>query len=260
MNISLKGKRALVTGSSSGIGQAIALTLARAGARVVVNYRSSADGAAETEKRIKDGGGDAIVVQADVSKPKDVAALFQKIDDEWGGVDLVISNAGIDGERGLLWEIEPDDWTRVIEVNLMGAFHCAREATRRMVAQQSGVILFITSVHERIPWSGYSAYTAAKAGVSMLTKSLALELQDKGVRVLCVAPGAIKTDINKAVWDDKKQLADLQQKIPMGRMGTTDEIASVVTALVSDAGSYVTGTTLFVDGGMTDYPSFGHGG
>lgn len=260
MQIKLANKRALVTGSSSGIGQAIAIALANAGARVAVNYRSSHDGAEKTRQQIESAGGEALVIQADVSNADEVAAMFQQIDDAWGGVDIVINNAGIDGKRGLTWEIDPDQWIKVIGVNLYGAFYTARQALKRMVAQESGVVVSITSVHEKIPWSRYSAYTASKAAVSMMTKSLALEVADKGVRVLCLAPGAIKTDINRTVWEDPEKLAELKEKIPMKRMGEVDEIARMVVVLVSDAGSYVSGTTVFADGGMTDYPSFAHGG
>jgi NAD(P)-dependent dehydrogenase (short-subunit alcohol dehydrogenase family) len=145
-------------------------------------------------------------------------------------------------------------------VNLFGAFYCAREALMRMVPQKRGVVLSITSVHEKIAWSGYSAYTASKAAVGMLTKTLAQEAAPHGVRVLAVGPGAIKTAINRAVWSDPASLQDLLTKIPAGRLGDPDEIARMVVVLVSDAASYVTGRTVFVDGGMTDYPAFTHGG
>ncbi len=260
MKISLANQRALVTGSSSGIGQAIAVALGKAGAKVAVNYRSNAEGAEHTRRQIEDAGSEAIVIRADVSDPAAVRSMFCKVDEAWGGIDIVINNAGIDGRRATTWEIDPEAWTRVIGVNLYGAFYAAREGLRRMLPQGTGVLLSITSVHETIPWAGYSAYTAAKAAVSMMTKSLALEIGDRGVRVLCLAPGAIKTAINKDVWSDGEQLADLHSKIPMGRMGTVDEIAGMVAVLVSDAGSYISGTTLFVDGAMTAYPSFAHGG
>jgi NAD(P)-dependent dehydrogenase (short-subunit alcohol dehydrogenase family) len=148
----------------------------------------------------------------------------------------------------------------VIEVNLLGAFACAREALRRMVAQKGGVILNVSSVHEEIAWSGYSAYAASKAAVGMLAKTLAQEAAPHGVRVLSLAPGAIKTPINRAVWGDPKGLKDLLEKIPLNRMGDPAEIAGMAVVLVSDVASYVTGRTIFVDGGMTDYPDFAHGG
>jgi len=177
-----------------------------------------------------------------------------------GGVDILVNSAGVDGDRALGWDGSPEAWAGVLGINLKGTYQCAREALRRMVAQNSGVILTITSVHERIPWTGYSAYTASKAGLSMLTKTLAQEAAPHGVRVLALAPGAIETPINRDVWDDPKRLADLLRKIPMGRIGQPEEIARMAVVLVSDVASYVTGTTVFVDGGMTLYPAFTHGG
>jgi NAD(P)-dependent dehydrogenase (short-subunit alcohol dehydrogenase family) len=158
------------------------------------------------------------------------------------------------------WDADVAAWRKVIEVNLFGAFFCAREALKRMVPQKSGVVLSTSSVHEEIAWSGYSAYTSSKAAVSMLTKTLAQEAAPHGVRVLTVAPGAIKTPINRSVWSDPKSLQDLLQKIPLKRIGEPQDVAGMVVVLVSDVASYVTGRTIFVDGGMTDYPDFAHGG
>src|SRR5581483_368314 len=168
--------------------------------------------------------------------------------------------AGIDGRRMLAWEADPEPWRKVIEINLFGAFYCAREALKRMVPQKSGVLLSTSSVHEEIAWSGYSHYTASKAGLAMLTKTLAQEAAPHGVRVLAVSPGAIRTPINRSVWGDPKGLADLLEKIPLGRIGEAEEVARMITMLVSDVASYVTGRSIFVDGGMTDYPDFAHGG
>ena len=148
----------------------------------------------------------------------------------------------------------------MLRVNLVGGFLCAREALKRMVAQRRGVVLNLTSVHEKIAWGGYGAYAASKAGLSMLTKTMAQEAAPFGVRVLSLAPGAIRTPINRAVWSDPASLADLLTKIPLGRMGEPDEIARVATFLVSDAASYLTGSTVYADGAMTDYPDFAHGG
>ena len=260
MQITLTGKRVLVTGGSSGIGQGIAIAAGKAGAKVGVGYRSSEDGAKRTKQVIEDAGGEAVLLHADVAKPDAVAEIFTKMDDAFGGVDVLINNAGMDGDKSPLHEIDPDDWTRVVSVNLYGTFYCSREAVTRMRKQGDGVILNITSVHELIPWTGQTAYCASKAAISMMTKSLAQELADSGVRTLCVAPGAIKTDINEDVWSDPDKAADLNTKIPMARIGTIDEVADLVITLISDVGSYVTGTTVFVDGGMTTYPSFSHGG
>ncbi len=260
MEVRLDGRRALVTGANSGIGRAIAIALAQSGAKVAVNWVVNPDATDEVVKAIQKGGGTALPVQADVSKADQVAAMFQQIDQAWGGLDILVNNAGIDGQRSLAWEADLDAWRRVLEINLFGAFYCASEALKRMVPAGGGTVLNLTSVHEVIAWTGYSAYTSAKAGLSMLTKTLAQEAAPHGVRVLAVAPGAIKTPINKDVWTDPKMRADLLDKIPIARIGETDDVADMVTFLVSDAASYVTGTTVFVDGGMTDYPDFRKGG
>jgi glucose 1-dehydrogenase len=260
MNIRLDGKRALVTGGNSGIGEAIVLALAEAGAKVAINYITHPEAAQSLVTRIEDAKGTAISVEADVSDPGAVAGMFAAVEAAWGGVDILVNNAGIDGARARGWEADLAAWRKVIEVNLLGAFHCAREALRRMVAQKSGVILTISSVHEEIAWSGYSAYTASKAAVGMLTKTLAQEAAPFGVRVVSVAPGAVKTPINRPVWSDPQNLQDLLEKIPLNRVGDPQEIARMVTVLASDVASYVTGRTVFVDGGMTDYPDFAHGG
>lgn len=260
MNISLEGKRALVTGANSGIGAAIAQALASAGAKVAINYVTHPEAADALVQTIKQNQGEALSIQADVSDPQAVGDMFAKIDAAWNGIDILINNAGIDGPRAMSWETDLVAWRRVIEINLFGAFYCAREAMKRMITQKKGVVLSTTSVHEEIAWSGFSAYTASKAAVSMLTKTLAQEAAPHGVRVLAVAPGAIKTPINRNVWSDPNGLRDLLKKIPLNRIGEPDDIARMVVMLVSDAASYVTGCTIFVDGGMTDYPDFAQGG
>jgi NAD(P)-dependent dehydrogenase (short-subunit alcohol dehydrogenase family) len=260
MNITLDGKVALVTGGSSGIGAAISSALASVGAKVVVNFVSDAKSADDAVERIKESDGQAIAIQADVSDAAAVARMFDEVDKTWGGIDVLINNAGIDGKHAMTWESDIKHWRQVIEVNLFGPYHCAREALGRMVPKRSGVIVNMTSVHQEIAWSGYSAYTASKSGLAMLTKTMAQEAAPHGVRVLSVAPGAIKTPINKSVWNDSNSLNDLLEKIPLNRIGETDEVAQMVVVLVSDIASYVTGRTIFVDGGMTDYPDFAHGG
>ncbi len=260
MQITLDGKIALVTGGSSGIGQAIVRALAASGAAVAVNYVTHPEAAEATAKAVVDAGGRALAVQADVSDPQAVQAMFDTVERELGPVGILINCAGIDGKQAPSWEIGLDDWRKVVEVDLFGTFYCSRLALKGMVARRAGVILNISSVHETIAWSGYSAYTASKAAVSMLTKTMAQEAAPFGVRVLALAPGAIQTDINRSVWTDPTQLHDLLGKIPLGRMGQVQDIAGMVTVLVSDVGGYVTGTTVFVDGGMTDYPEFAHGG
>jgi len=260
VELSLKDRRVLITGGSSGIGRGIALAATRAGARIGFNYHSDPGGAEESQRQIEAAGGQAVYRKADVSDPSDVAALFTMMDEAWGGVDALVNNAGIDGVRAKVWEGEAADWKKVIDVNLMGTYYGIKEATARMVPQGSGVILNISSVHQRIPWGGHSAYCAAKASIGLMTESIALELADTGVRILNLAPGAIKTEINQDVWDDPAQLKDLNKKIPMNRMGTPEEIGKFAVLLLSDASAYLTGTTVYVDGGMTCYPSFASGG
>jgi NAD(P)-dependent dehydrogenase (short-subunit alcohol dehydrogenase family) len=247
----------LVTGGSSGIGEGIARALAEAGATVAVNCGRHL---AEARRVARSIGPKTLAIQADVSDPGAVAAMFRKLDRAWGGIDILVNNAGIDGKRAMAWEGATQDWDQVIGINLAGPYYCSREALGRMVRRRRGVVVNITSVHEEIAWSGYSAYTASKAAVGMLTKTLAQEAAPFGIRVLAVAPGAIQTPINKAVWSDPAGYQDLMRKIPLGRMGQPGEIGAVVAFLVSNAASYITGRTIFVDGGMTDYPDFARGG
>jgi NAD(P)-dependent dehydrogenase (short-subunit alcohol dehydrogenase family) len=260
MIISLESKRVVVTGGSSGIGEAIAVAAAAAGAKVALTYSRHADAAAAVVSRIEAAGGEAFAMKADAAQPKAIVKFFAAVEKRWGGFDILINNAGIDGDRALAWEADVDEWKHVVEVNLSGAFLCAAEALKRMVPAKRGVILNVTSVHEIIGWSGYTAYTASKAGLAMMTKSLAQEAAPHGVRVLAIAPGAIRTPINRAVWANKKALKDLEKKIPLGRIGEPAEVANMAVVLVSDVASYVTGCSVLVDGGMTDYPDFAHGG
>jgi NAD(P)-dependent dehydrogenase (short-subunit alcohol dehydrogenase family) len=265
ISVDLTGKRALVTGGSSGIGAAIVHALARAGADVAINYLEDKNGkdagaAADVAKEAERYGVRAITLAANVDNAAEVERMFGALDAQLGAVDILVNNAGIDGVHARCWESSPKDWQRVIQVNLFGAYHCAREALTRMVPAHRGVIINISSVHERIPWSGYSAYTCSKAAVAMLTQTLAQETADLGVRVLAVAPGAIKTPINKDVWDKPDTLKDLLRKIPVRRMGGTEEVAHMVAVLASDLASYVTGPSLMVDGGMVLYANFRHGG
>jgi NAD(P)-dependent dehydrogenase (short-subunit alcohol dehydrogenase family) len=260
MNIDLSGRRALVTGANSGIGQAIALALGEAGADVIVNFVTHPEAADAVVARIAAMGRRALAVKADVSNEVDVDAMFARMDAAWGGIDLLVNCAGIDGVHALAHEAAMADWRHVIEVNLFGAFDCARRALARMLAQGRGTILNISSVHEVIPWSGYSAYTSSKAALGMMTKTLAQEAAPHGVRVLAIGPGAIRTAINQSVWSDPAAAADLLTKIPMGHMGSTDDIANMAVILCSDVAGYVTGTTVMVDGAMTTYPEFARGG
>ncbi len=259
-SIDIKGSRALVTGGNSGIGAAIAASLCDAGADVAINYISNASAAAAAAKQFQQQGRRAMAIEADIADPDAVEVMFAQLDAEWGGLDILVNNAGIDGTAMPAWDADLAAWRKVLEINLFGTFYCARQALKRMVPARRGVIINMSSVHETIPWSGFSAYTASKAGVSMMTKTLAQEAAPHGVRVLAIAPGAIRTPINHAVWSDPAGLQDLNRKIPLGRMGEPGEIARMVTVLASDAASYMTGTTVFVDGGMLDYEDFAHGG
>ncbi len=256
----LLGRLAVVTGSDSGIGRAIALALAAAGADVAVSYRTKRDEAAEVAEEIGAMGRRVLFDRLDVADPESVTAYFAAVRRELGAPEILVNNAGIDGKTGDVAEIGVEDWDQVIQVNLRGPFLCIRQVLPEMIARGKGVVLNITSVHEVIPWAGHTAYCAAKAGMAMMTRSLALELQDSGVRVVALAPGAIRTPINRDVWEDPAKMADLKTKIPIGRIGETEEIAKVARMLVSDDSSYLTGVSVTVDGGMTAYANFSKGG
>ncbi|WP_285168762.1 SDR family NAD(P)-dependent oxidoreductase [Rhizobium sp. CNPSo 3464] len=200
MDLRLTNKRVLVTGGNSGLGAAISRAFASEGARVAINYLVNPNETERLVKAITDVGGQAVGLMADISDPKAVETMFGEMDIAWGGIDILVNNGGIDGERALGWDADGDAWSKVIDVNLKGTYLCAHQALKRMVAQRSGVVLNTTSVHEVIAWTGYSAYAANKAGLSMMSKTLAQEAAPHGVRVLCVAPGAIRTPINQAVW------------------------------------------------------------
>ena len=259
--IDLKGRKALITGGDSGLGAATAKSLAQAGADIAISYRDGPDAAESVAAEARGFGVKASIAQlTDVASPTNVAALFQWMDEEFGGADILVNNAGMDGPRAPCAQADPAVWHRVIDVDLAGAFYCAREAVTRMSKKKRGVIINTTSVHEFIPWAGYSAYTSAKAGLSMFSKTLAQEVAGLGLRVISVAPGAIKTPINANVWQDLKGLSDLDAKIPMGRIGNPDEIGHLVAFLCSDLASYMTGITVAIDGGMLLYPDFRHGG
>ena len=260
MQIDLTDRRVLVTGGNSGLGAAMVRAFAAAGARVAVNYVTHPEEAEALAAEIRKDGGEAMTVEADVSDPDAVEAMFAALDKAWGGIDVLVNNAGIDGPRALAWEADVDAWKKVLDINLVGSFLCARQALKRMVAQKSGVIINTSSVHQVIAWSGYSAYAASKSGLIMMANTLAQEAAPYGVRVLCIAPGAIATRINADVWQDAEGLKDLLTKIPMGRIGQPKDVAEMAVVLASDVASYMTATTVYVDGGMTDYPGFMHGG
>lgn len=259
--IELKGRKAFITGGDSGLGAATAKSLAQAGADVAISYRFKSDAADQVAAVAKSFGVQAYTFRLDdISDTSEVDAVFRRVDQELGGLDILVNNAGTDGPRALCAESDISAWRQVVEVDLFGAYYCARAAVERMSRQCRGVIINTSSVHEFIPWAGYSAYTSAKAGLSMFSKTLAQEVAAVGIRVIAVAPGAIKTPINVDVWQDPKGLADLDEKIPMGRVGEPDEIGHAVAFLCSDLASYITGITVAVDGGMLLYPDFRQGG
>jgi glucose 1-dehydrogenase len=250
----LSGRRALVTGAASGIGRATAERLAAEGAAVVVNYIGDA---APADSLVAEIGGGAVAIEADVSDEAQVSAMFSRAADELGGpVDLLVNNAGIEKKFALV-DMPLEEWNKVLGVNLTGAFLCAREAARGMIAAGlGGVIVNASSVHEVIPWEGYSHYCASKGGMKLWAQTIAKELAPSRIRVVNVAPGAIATPINKDVLEDDVKRRAVEAEIPWGRFGKPEEIAAAVAWLASDEAGYVTGTTLFVDGGMTAYPGF----
>ena len=252
----LKGRRALVTGASSGIGQGIAFELAAHGAAVAVNYRDDSDVAEEMVNRIEQGGGRAIAVQMDVAREEDVQRAFRSTREVFGGLDLLVNNAGLEKPFALV-DMPLEWWQKVLDVNLTGAFLCSREAARMMLADRSpGVIVNITSVHEQIPWKNFSHYCASKGGEKLFAQSIARELAPHGIRVVSVAPGAIVTPINEDVLADPEKRAEVEEEIPLGRWGEVSDVAGAVAWVASDEARYVVGSTLFVDGGMTLYPKF----
>ena len=263
----LKSQVALITGASSGIGKGIAMAMADEGALIVVNYIGQADAAREVVGEIERKNTRVIAVEADVSNEGQVRRMFGKAIKEFGTVDILINNAGI--QRDAAFDMMTlDDWQNVIDVNLTGAFLCSREAViefkRRGVQPEkslsAGKIIFISSVHQVIPWSNHCNYAVSKGGISLLMKSMAQELAPDRIRVNSIAPGAIKTPINKKSWETPEAARSLLKLIPWGRIGDPMDIGAAAVWLASDESDYVHGTTLFVDGGMTLYPGFAAGG
>jgi glucose 1-dehydrogenase len=252
----LQGRRAIVTGGDSGIGQGVCFELAAHGAAVAVNYVGSPDAAQKMVGEIEDGGGSALAVAMDVASESDVQGAFAAVGEAFGGVDLLVNNAGVERPYALL-DMPLEAWQKVLDVNLTGAFLCAREAARGMRdRKQKGTIVNISSVHEQIAWERFSHYCASKGGMKLFAQSIAKELAPLGIRVVSVAPGAIDTPINKSVLEDPKQSGAVLAEVPLGRWGHVSDIARAVAWLASDQASYVTGATLFIDGGMTLYPRF----
>ena len=266
-NRPLAGQRALVTGASSGIGRAVAIALGAAGADVAVNFSSSASKAGEVVSEIAQNGVRALALQADVADEAQVHDLFVRAIAAFSTIDILVANAGLQQDAPI-GEMTLAQWNRVISVNLTGQFLCAREAIREfrrrgIVSEAScsaGKIICMSSVHQQIPWAGHVNYAASKGGVDLLMRSLALEVAFEGIRVNAIAPGAIRTPINREAWNTEAALKRLLTLIPYGRIGEADDIAKAAVWLASDASDYVVGTTLFVDGGMTLYPGFTNNG
>ena len=256
----LQGKSVLITGASSGIGQATALRFAAEGANVAINYRGSAEQAEATRVMAaaarEGGGGTEIVVQADVSKEDEVKRMFATTIQAFGRLDVLINNAGIQKPTPS-HELEAADFDKVISVNLRGPFLCSREALRHFLSRPGGgVILNNSSVHQLIPKPKYLSYSVSKGGLGNLTRTLALEYADRGIRVNAVGPGAVVTPINSAWIDNPKARGEVESHIPEGRAATADEIASVFVFLASDEASYITGQIVYACGGLTLYPEF----
>ena len=263
MSIKEKKQTVLVTGASSGIGQGIAIAFGQQGANVIVNYYSDEEGANQTLKDIKQSGGSGIIFKADVGEEDEVLRMFKEVTDEFGTLDVLINNAGIQDDAAFA-DMTIEQWKNVMSTNFDGQFLCAREAVKQFLKQENkngkdkaiGNIIFISSVHDIIPWAGHVNYASSKGGILMLMKSLALEVAPKKIRVNGISPGAIATDINDEVWKDKEQKKKLLELIPYKRIGLPEDIANVAVWLASQQSDYVTGTTIYVDGGMTLYPGF----
>lgn len=252
----LAGRRALVTGGSSGIGRATVKRLAEEGAAVVVNYVGGAEGAREVVEEVGSEGGRATAIAADVSDEGAVTEMFRRAEDELGTIDLLVNNAGVEKPFPLV-DMPLEEWNRILAVNLTGSFLCARETARRLIERRShGAIVNVTSVHEMVPWDSFSHYCASKGGLKLFAQSIAKELAPHGIRVVSVAPGAIATPINRDVLEDPEKRRAVEDEIPWGRMGTPEEVAGAIAWLAGPEATYVTGATLFVDGGMTLYPGF----
>ena len=263
----LQGQKALVTGASSGIGKSIAIHLAREGADVVIDYVGSEEAAMEVVAIIQSEGGNAIAIRADVSKEDQVQAMFRQMIDSFGTIDILINNAGLQQDAAFE-EMTLAQWQKVIDVNLTGQFLCAREAVREFkrrgvvpeISNAAGKIIGISSVHEVIPWAGHVNYATSKGGIMLMNKSIAQEVAPHRIRVNSVCPGAIRTPINRAAWETPAAYDELMDLIPYNRIGEPADIARVVAWLASDDADYITGASLFADGGMTLYPGFAEGG
>jgi len=266
-NKPLVGQKALVTGANSGIGEAVARHLAAAGAAVAINYVVQPDVAQAVVDDIVANGGEAMKTCANVANEAEVLAMFAEVVGQFGTLDILVNNAGLQRDSALV-DMTIDQWNTVIGVNLTGQFLCARSAVREylrrgpnpQVSQALGKIIHMSSVHEVIPWAGHVNYATSKGGVNLLMKSIAQEVGKHKIRVNSISPGAIKTPINVSAWSTPEALAKLLELIPYDRVGIADDIGKAAVWLSSDASDYVTGTSLYVDGGMTLYEGFATNG
>lgn len=263
----LAGQKALVTGANSGIGQAVAIALGAAGADIGVNYVSRPEAAESVVAEIKKRGADAVALDADVSQEDQVVSMYRQLIARFGRLDILVANAGVQRDARLV-DMSLADWNTVLAINLTGQFLCVREAVRAMARQgvpdglskAAGKIICMSSVHERIAWAGHVNYAASKGGIMMMMQSLAQEVAPLKIRVNSIAPGAIRTPINTAAWSTPQAYSALMTLVPYGRIGEPEDIARAAVWLASDEADYVTGATLFIDGGMTLYPGFASGG
>lgn len=266
-NPKLKGQTALVTGANSGIGKAVAIALGNDGANVAVNYVTHPETADEVVNEIKSNGGNAIALQADVSNEAQVLAMYQDLYKAFGTIDILVNNAGLQKDSPLT-EMSLADWQLVINVNLTGQFLCAREAAKEFIkrgvvadrSKAAGKIICMSSVHQVIPWAGHVNYASSKGGINMLMQSMAQELAPHKIRVNSIGPGAIQTPINKQAWETPQALNSLLTLIPYGRIGQPEDIGMLAAWLACDESDYITGATIFMDGGMTLYPGFSTNG
>jgi glucose 1-dehydrogenase len=267
INKVLKGQKALVTGANSGIGKAVALALAHAGADVVVNYVSRPDAADEVVQEATRCGANVYAHRANVAREDEVQAMFQKMIQEFGTIDILVNNAGLQKDAPID-QMTLADWQFVLDVNLTGQFLCSREAIREFkrrgirkdVSCAAGKIICMSSVHEVIPWAGHVNYAASKGGVMLMMKSIAQEVAPHRIRVNSVCPGAIRTPINMEAWGTPEAYSELMKLIPYKRIGEPDDIGRAAVWLASDDSDYIHGASIFVDGGMTLYPGFETGG
>jgi len=267
INKVLKGQKALVTGANSGIGQAVALALAHAGADIVVNYVSRPEAAEAVVKEATRCGARAYAHRANVAKEDEVQTMFQTMIEEFGTIDILVNNAGLQKDAPID-QMTLADWQFVLDVNLTGQFLCAREAIREFkrrgirkgVSCAAGKIICMSSVHEVIPWAGHVNYATSKGGVMLMMRSIAQEVAPHRIRVNSVCPGAVRTPINMEAWGTPEAYCELMKLIPYKRIGEPDDIGRAVVWLASDDSDYIHGASIFVDGGMTLYPGFETGG